>query len=104
MAQLDTDDSKLLFGIMKKDYMWVWFWLLVLTVVEVLVPEPTLIGLPDIPIRAVEVVSLILLALAKTILVAWYYMHLIEESIWIILIAAAPFIFSVFLTIGLFPY
>jgi hypothetical protein len=84
-------------------YMWVWFALLVLTVVEVIVPEPQLIGLAAFP-RWVVVLSLIMLALGKTFLVAWYYMHLIDERPSIIGIACAPFIFSVFLTIGLWPH
>jgi type VI protein secretion system component VasK len=83
-------------------YMWVWAALLVLTVVEVIVPEPSLIGLAKFP-RVVVVLSLILLALMKTFFVAYYYMHLIDEKPSIILIACAPFIFSIFLTIGIWP-
>lgn len=97
-------------------YMWVWAGLFVLTIVEVLVPEPALLAdwglatqgmiasLNSIFTRQVVVVSLILLALAKTFCVAWYYMHLIDERPSIILVACAPFIFSVFLTIGLWPH
>lgn len=86
-------------------YMWVWAALLILTVVEVLVPEPSLIGLPsDAFSETFTVLSLILLALTKTFCVAWYYMHLIDERPAIILIACAPFLFSVFLTIGLWPH
>mgnify|MGYP006287517109 CR=1 FL=1 len=84
-------------------YMWVWAALLILTVVEVIVPEPSLIGLAKFP-RTVTVLSLIILALIKTFAVAWYYMHLIDERPSIILIACAPFVFSVFLTIGLWPH
>ena len=84
-------------------YMWVWGALLILTVVEVIVPEPSLIGLAQFP-RSVTVLALILLALAKTFMVAWYYMHLIDERPSIILVACAPFIFSIFLTIGLWPH
>jgi len=83
-------------------YMWVWAALLILTIVEVIVPEPSLIGLAKFP-RVVVVLSLILLALMKTFFVAYYYMHLIDEKPSIILIACAPFIFSVFLTIGIWP-
>jgi len=86
-------------------YMWVWAALLILTVVEVIVPEPSLIGLPtDLFSETFTVLSLILLALTKTFCVAWYYMHLIDERPAIILIACAPFLFSVFLTIGLWPH
>ncbi len=106
-------------------YMHVWVWLFVLTVVEVFIPEPHIFAelfealrLTVIPgvewvnawlfalefPRVFVVVSLIVLALVKTWLVAWYYMHLISERPIIILVAAAPFIFSIFLTIGLFPW
>ena len=110
-----------------REYMWVWLWLLILTLVEVYVPEPHIfselwdnLGLTPVynaqewinawymhylgESRAFVVISLVLMALAKTWLVAWYYMHLISERPSIILIAAAPFIFSVFLTIGLWPW
>jgi len=84
-------------------YMWVWAALLILTVVEVLVPEPSLVGLQSFS-ATFTVLALILLALTKTFCVAWYYMHLIDERPAIILIACAPFLFSVFLTIGLWPH
>jgi heme/copper-type cytochrome/quinol oxidase subunit 4 len=90
-----------------RNYMMVWVALLVLTIVEVIVPELSLIpGVAEgaaLP-RTVEVLSLIGLALIKTYCVAWFYMHLIDENPGIVAIACAPFIFSVFLTIGLFPY
>lgn len=98
-----TAKEDLWFGILKPSYMAVWLALLVLTVIEVIVPEPQLIGMEAFP-RLFVVLSLIGLALVKTILVAWYYMHLIDERVSIILIACAPFLFSLFLTIGLFPY
>lgn len=86
-------------------YMWVWAALLILTVVEVIVPEPSVVGLPSNAFsETFTVLSLILLALTKTFCVAWYYMHLIDERPAIILIACAPFLFSVFLTIGLWPH
>lgn len=105
-------EHKNFFGIswLYADYMWVWVALLVLTVVEVIVPEPQLVGLDGFPglgifePRTLQVLSLFLLAGVKTFLVAWYYMHLISERPAIILVAAAPFIFSIFLTIGLFPW
>ena len=88
---------------MKKGYMVIWAVLLILTVVEVIVPEPQLIGLEAFP-RLAVILSLFGLALIKTVLVAWYYMHLVDERVAIILIACDPFLFSLFLTIGLFPY
>lgn len=81
----------------------IWAALLFLTVVEVLVPEPTLIGIAPFP-RTFVIVSLILLALIKTILVAGYYMHVIGDKPAIVAVACAPFLFSIFLTVGLFPY
>ncbi len=89
--------------ILHLQYMVIWAVLLVLTVVEVIIPEPSLVGLEAFP-RTFVILSLIGLALTKTILVAGYYMHLIGEKPAVIPIACAPFLFSVFLTIGLFPY
>ncbi len=121
----DTGWGWLKFDGLYRQYMHIWVWLAVLTVVEVFIPEPHIFAelfealhLTVIPgvewvnawLHAIEfprvfvVISLILLALVKTWLVAWYYMHLISERPTIILVAAAPFIFSVFLTIGLFPW
>ncbi|MFW5967890.1 MAG: cytochrome C oxidase subunit IV family protein [Persicimonas sp.] len=112
MQTLEEVEEKTWFGIdwLKAEYMWVWVALLVLTILEVLVPEPESFGLgafPDILMfeaRTIQVVLLIGLAISKTFLVAWYYMHLVSERPAIILVACAPFIFSVFLTIGLFPW
>lgn len=96
---------------LKSDYMWVWVALLILTALEVIAPEPQLVGLGDFPgflgimaPRTFQVVTLIGLAIIKTVLVAWYYMHLISERPAIILIACAPFLFATFLTIGMFPW
>lgn len=97
-------ETKEWFGFLNAQYMWVWVALLVLTLVEVLIPEPELVGLAFQLPRSVQVLSLIGLALVKTWMVAWYYMHLISEKPAIILVACAPFLFSVFLTIGLFPW
>jgi hypothetical protein len=87
-------------------YMVVWAVLLCLTLIEVFIPEmsgaKTMFGI-NLP-RSVGVVSLIVLATIKTYCVAWFYMHLIDERPLLVLIASAPFIFSVFLTIGLFPW
>ncbi len=91
-------------------YMWVWVWLAVLTIVEVFIPEPHIFsfiygGFAELTFpRPFVIVSLIALALVKTWLVAWYYMHLIAEKPAIILVACAPFVFSVFLTVGIFPW
>lgn len=87
-------------------YMVIWAALLGFTLIEVFIPEMSgtheMFGI-QLP-RTVGIVSLITLATIKTFLVAWYYMHLIGERPLLILIACAPFIFSIFLTIGLFPW
>ncbi|MBA2662181.1 MAG: cytochrome C oxidase subunit IV family protein [Bradymonadaceae bacterium] len=85
-------------------YMWVWLALLIFTAIEVVIPEPAMIGLDFHFPRLFVVSSLIVIALVKTWLVAWYYMHLIAERPSIILVACCPFVFSLFLTIGLFPW
>jgi len=113
MQTLEEVEHKSWLGIswLKADYMWVWVALLILTALEVIVPEPQLIGLGEFPglfgimePRTFQVVSLIVLAMVKTGLVGWYYMHLISERPAIILIACAPFLFATFLTIGMFPW
>jgi len=93
------------YGVFHVQYMVIWAVLLILTVVEVYIPEPTLIpiGIEEFP-RTFVILSLIGLALVKTLLVAGYYMHLIGDRPAMIAIACAPFIFSIFLTVGLFPY
>lgn len=94
------------YGVFHVQYMVIWAVLLILTIVEVYIPEPTLIpafGIEAFP-RTFVILSLIGLALVKTVLVAGYYMHLIGDKPAMILIAATPFVFSVFLTVGLFPY
>ncbi len=91
-------------------YMVVWAVLLGLTLIEVAIPEmsvtpngeKSLFGVTMT--RNASILLLIGLAVAKTYCVAWFYMHLIDERPLIVLIACAPFIFSVFLTIGLFPW
>ncbi len=82
---------------LNRQYILIWVALLVLTLIEVAVPE---IAIP----RTWGVLALISLAIAKTYLVAWFYMHLVDERPILVLVASAPFIFSVFLTVGLFPW
>lgn len=111
-------DMDTLFGIdwLYTTYMVVWAALLILTIVEVIVPEPDILmtwGLAgqeavtwlktSLLTRPVVVASLILMALAKTFFVAWYYMHLIDERPTLILVACAPFVFSIFMAIGIWP-
>ena len=112
---IDWDNLPIALPTLYSTYMWVWVALLVLTLVEVLVPDPHMLhvwglistasadSLAAMMPRWFVVTSLILLALAKTFSVAWYYMHLIDERPMIIGVACAPFIFSMFLAIGLWP-
>jgi hypothetical protein len=112
---IDWDNLPIALPTLYSTYMWVWVALLVLTLVEVLVPDPHMLhvwglistasadSLAAMMPRWFVVTSLILLALAKTFCVAWYYMHLIDERPMIIGVACAPFIFSMFLAIGLWP-
>lgn len=104
---MSTANMKTVAGIeWNVQYMVIWGALLGLTLIEVFIPEmsgaKTMFGI-NLP-RTFGIVSLIALATVKTFLVAWYYMHLIGERPLLILIASAPFIFSIFLTIGLFPW
>ncbi len=113
---IDWDNLPIAMPTLYSTYMWVWVALLVLTVVEVLVPDPHMLhvwgvvttatadSLAAMMSRWFVVTSLVMLALAKTFFVAWYYMHLIDERPSIIGVACAPFIFSIFLTIGLWPH
>ncbi len=84
-------------------YWVIWAVLLVFTFIEVVIPEPSLVGLDTFP-RTFVIIALIMIALVKTVLVAGYYMHLIGDKPAMIMVAATPFIFSIFLTIGIFPY
>lgn len=104
---MSHDKTKTLMGIeWNVPYMMIWAALLGLTLIEVFIPEmsgqKTMMGINFS--RSIGVFMLIALATIKTYLVAWFYMHLTDERPLIVLIACAPFIFSVFLTIGLFPW
>ncbi len=98
-----NEEKKLWFGFLDPLYMWIWVALIVLTIVEVIIPEPQLIGMEPFG-RSFTVISLIGFALVKTVLVAAYYMHLVGDKPAMMLIACTPFLFSIFLTIGIFPY
>ena len=101
------DKTKVVGGIeWNVPYMMVWAALLALTVIEVFVPEMSgdkkMLGIQMS--RSLGVFLLIALATIKTYFVAWFYMHLTDERPMIVLIACTPFLFSIFLTIGLFPW
>lgn len=114
------DNTRTIGGVeINVSYMIIWAVLLGLTFIEVFIPEmavgpngPKPGGLLDDLFgrdmdffgRNVAVALLVVLAIAKTYCVAWFYMHLVDERPLIVLIGCTPFIFSVFLTIGLFPW
>ena len=78
------------------NYMAIFWWLLALTLVEVGVVYA---HLP----RAFMVTALILLALMKAFLVAWYFMHLRSEKTVLIAVVALPLLLLVDLFLGLMP-
>jgi cytochrome c oxidase subunit 4 len=74
-------------------YMFIWFVLLVLTIVEV-----GLAYLSSMP-RNVLIVVLVGLAIWKAALVAMYYMHLRFERLRVVLLAMAPLPLAVILVL-----
>lgn len=77
----------------KKEYFIVFLVLGVLTILEVGVAEISAID------KLVKGASLTLLAVAKALIVAMYYMHLKEETRWLKFIAAIPVMAAVFATV-----
>jgi len=78
------------------NYIGVFWWLLVLTVIE--------IGVIYLPITKFAIaVMLIVLAVTKAALVALYFMHLKFERVTLGWIALSPFILCVFLILMLLP-
>jgi cytochrome c oxidase subunit IV len=78
------------------NYMGVFWWLLILTVLEIAVIYAPIV-------RIAIVILLIGMALTKATLVATYYMHLKFESRTIGLIALVPLVLCVFLIFMLTP-
>jgi cytochrome c oxidase subunit 4 len=78
------------------NYMAIWFWLAVLTVLEIWIAQ---MGIP----KALMISSLIGLAIAKAALVALYFMHLKFERRTLGLIALTPPILLVLLTFAVYP-
>ncbi len=74
------------------NYIGIWVWLLVLTLLEVAV---VYLHLP----RPLLVSSLLVMALVKAALVAMYYMHLKFEKVLLTFIFTSPLIFSVVFTV-----
>ena len=77
-----------------KEYIIVFVVLTLLTVLELFIP-----GLKDTP-HAYKAAGLTLLAVAKALVVAYFYMHLKEETRWLKFIAAIP-ISAVIFAVGL---
>ena len=74
----------------KKEYMIIFFVLAILTVLEVWVAEIQSIT------KLTKGLALTLLAIGKAFIVAYYYMHLKEETKWVKFIAALPIMAAVF--------
>jgi len=78
------------------NYWKIWFYLFVLTVVE--------IGVIYLPLAKIVIaVLLVTLACYKAFLVAMYFMHLKFERLTLAIIALTPFILCVFLILMLIP-
>jgi cytochrome c oxidase subunit 4 len=78
------------------NYMAVFWWLLVLTILEIAV-----IYVPIV--RIAVIVLLVSMAISKATLVALYFMHLKFEKRTLALIALCPFVLCVFLILMLTP-
>lgn len=76
-----------------KEYMIIFVALAILTVLEVAIPflEETA--------NWIKATGLILLAIGKAFLVAYFYMHLNEETRWLKFIAAIPIVAAVYATV-----
>jgi cytochrome c oxidase subunit IV len=78
------------------NYMGVFWWLLILTIIEIAVIY--------LPITKLAIaIMLIVLAVTKAALVALYFMHLKFERTTLGLVALSPFILCVFLILMLLP-
>ena len=67
-----------------KEYMWVFFALGVLTILELYIPDMHFLG------QFGKGVALTALAVIKAFAVGWWYMHLKEERAWLKFIALIP--------------
>lgn len=77
----------------KKEYLIIFVLLAVLTAIEIWVAEIPGIG------KIAKASSLTLLAVGKAFLVAFYYMHLKEETKWLRFIAAVPISAAIYATV-----
>lgn len=79
-----------------RSYLVTWFWLLVITVLEVGI---VLVHVP----KAVLAISLVTLALMKAALIMGYFMHLRYERLSLIYAVVAPLFLAVILFFALAP-
>ncbi|MDR5694419.1 MAG: cytochrome C oxidase subunit IV family protein [Armatimonadota bacterium] len=79
-----------------KIYILTWFWLLVITALEVSI---TLVHMPKMLMASL----LILLALMKVALIAAYFMHLRFERLSLVYVAVTPLVFAAILFFALVP-
>jgi cytochrome c oxidase subunit 4 len=78
------------------NYMGVFWWLLVLTIIE--------IGVIYMPIAKMAIaILLVVMAVTKAALVALYFMHLKFERRTLAMVALSPFVLCVFLILMLMP-
>ena len=78
------------------NYMAVFWWLLVLTLLE--------LGVIYMPVHRLAILALlVVLAITKAALVALYFMHLKFERLTLGLIAISPFVLCLFLILMLLP-
>jgi cytochrome c oxidase subunit 4 len=78
------------------NYMGVFWWLLVLTLLE--------LGVIYMPVHRLAILALlVVLAITKAALVALYFMHLRFERLTLGLIAISPFVLCLFLILMLLP-
>lgn len=78
------------------NYMGVFWWLLVLTLLE--------LGVIYMPVHRLAILALlVVLAITKAALVALYFMHLKFERLTLGLIALSPFVLCIFLILMLLP-
>ena len=78
------------------NYMGVFWWLLVLTLME--------LGVIYMPVHRLGILALlVVLAITKAALVALYFMHLKFERLTLGLIAISPFVLCLFLILMLLP-
>jgi len=76
----------------KRPYMWVFLWLAVLTAIEVGVAS---LGLD----KTIQIILLAVLAAAKAILVALFYMHLRYDKSILAIIGGFPFFLAVIMAL-----